>query len=217
MQTALRPGGRAGGHARALRRPDRPGRAGGGAGQLGRGARGRRRADRRRAGQPRLRVGQGAGDRARSSATPASRCSTATPSRSRGRLRRGQGVRRRVRPAGARARGARTIIKLFVREAVDEALKLETALSRLRTERQIALLHYSPIAGTVEGEPLEIYPYLGSSRLEEPLTRYPVDVRLPRPRPPRHAGGADDGRRPGLQRLAGAAAAQLPGPSRRSG
>jgi hypothetical protein len=28
----------------------------------------------------------------------------------------------------------------------------------------------------VEGEPLEIYPYLGSSRLEEPLTRYPVDV-----------------------------------------
>jgi hypothetical protein len=26
------------------------------------------------------------------------------------------------------------------------------------------------------GEPLEIYPYLGSSRLEEPLTRYPVDV-----------------------------------------
>jgi Icc-related predicted phosphoesterase len=67
------------------------------------------------------------------------------------------------------------IIKLFVREAVDEALKLETALSRLRTERKIALLHYSPIAGTVEGEPLEIYPYLGSSRLEEPLTRYPVD------------------------------------------
>ena len=40
----------------------------------------------------------------------------------------------------------------------------------------MALLHYSPIAGTVEGEPLEIYPYLGSSRLEEPLSRYPVDV-----------------------------------------
>jgi hypothetical protein len=28
----------------------------------------------------------------------------------------------------------------------------------------------------VQGEPLEIYPYLGSSRLEEPLSRYPVDV-----------------------------------------
>jgi hypothetical protein len=63
-----------------------------------------------------------------------------------------------------------------VREALDEALKLETALSRLRTERKVALLHYSPILATVEGEPPEIYPYLGSSRLEEPLTRYPVDV-----------------------------------------
>jgi hypothetical protein len=28
----------------------------------------------------------------------------------------------------------------------------------------------------VEGEPLEIYPYLGTSRLEEPLNRYPVNV-----------------------------------------
>src|ERR687893_906463 len=68
------------------------------------------------------------------------------------------------------------VIKLFVREALDEALKLETALGRLRTERRVVLLHYSPVVGTVVGEPLEIYPYLGSSRLEEPLTRYPVDV-----------------------------------------
>jgi Icc-related predicted phosphoesterase len=67
-------------------------------------------------------------------------------------------------------------IKHFVREAVDEALKLETSLSKLRTDRKVALLHYSPIVGTVEGEPREIYPYLGSSRLEEPLIRYPVDV-----------------------------------------
>src|SRR5215211_188550 len=67
-------------------------------------------------------------------------------------------------------------IKLFVREAVEEALKLETSLSKLRTDRRVVLLHYSPIAGTVEGEPKEIYPYLGSSRLEEPLIRYPVDA-----------------------------------------
>jgi Icc-related predicted phosphoesterase len=66
------------------------------------------------------------------------------------------------------------IIKAFVREAVDEALKLETALARLRTERLIAVLHYSPIQATVEGEPPEIFPFLGCSRLEEPLTRYPV-------------------------------------------
>jgi Icc-related predicted phosphoesterase len=79
---------------------------------------------------------------------------------------------------GRRALGpwGEALIKQFVREALDEALKLETALGQLRTERRVALLHYSPIAATVTGEPLEIYPYLGSSRLEEPLSRYPVDV-----------------------------------------
>lgn len=69
-------------------------------------------------------------------------------------------------------------IKAFVREALDEALKLETALSKLKREPRVAILHYSPVAGTVDGEPLEIYPFLGSSRLEEPLLRYPVDVVL---------------------------------------
>ena len=66
------------------------------------------------------------------------------------------------------------IIKSFVREAVNEAFKLESALARLRTPNRVALLHYSPVRATVEGEPLEIFPYLGSSRLEEPLARYPV-------------------------------------------
>ena len=65
-------------------------------------------------------------------------------------------------------------IKRFVHEAIDEALKLEAALARLRTPQRIALLHYAPIRDTVEGEPLEIYPYLGSSRLVEPLNRYAV-------------------------------------------
>jgi len=69
-----------------------------------------------------------------------------------------------------------TIIKQFVHEAVDEALKLEAALARLRTRQIIALLHYSPVQATVDGEPLEIYPFLGSSRLEEPIGRYPVSV-----------------------------------------
>src|SRR5258706_4678292 len=58
------------------------------------------------------------------------------------------------------------IIKQFVREAVDEALKLEAALARLRTKHIVALLHYSPIQGTVDGEPLQIYPFPGSSRPE---------------------------------------------------
>jgi Icc-related predicted phosphoesterase len=77
---------------------------------------------------------------------------------------------------GRRALGpwGEATIKAFVREAVDEALKLETALARLRTDRLVAVLHYSPIQETVEGEPREIFPFLGCSRLEEPLTRYPV-------------------------------------------
>jgi Icc-related predicted phosphoesterase len=66
------------------------------------------------------------------------------------------------------------MIKTFVHEAVEEALKLESALAALRTKRRIALLHYAPIVETVMGESPEIFPFLGSSRLEEPLNRYPV-------------------------------------------
>jgi Icc-related predicted phosphoesterase len=69
-----------------------------------------------------------------------------------------------------------TIIKQFVHEAVNEALKLEAALARLRSKHLIALLHYAPILQTVEGEPLEILPFLGSGRLEEPIGRYPVSM-----------------------------------------
>lgn len=81
---------------------------------------------------------------------------------------------------GKRALGpwGESIIKQFVREAVDEALKLEAALARLRTTHLVALLHYAPVQDTVEGEPLEIYPFLGSSRLEEPIGRYPVTLVL---------------------------------------
>lgn len=66
--------------------------------------------------------------------------------------------------------------KCFVQEANEEAQKLESALARLRTPRRVALLHYSPIVATVEGEPPEIYPFLGTSRLEGPLNRHPVDL-----------------------------------------
>jgi Icc-related predicted phosphoesterase len=77
---------------------------------------------------------------------------------------------------GRRALGpwGEDIIKQFVHEAVGEALKLESALARLRNDKRIAILHYSPIQETVEGEPPEIFPFLGCSRLEEPLNRYQV-------------------------------------------
>ena len=79
---------------------------------------------------------------------------------------------------GQRALGpwGEPMIKQFVHEAVNEALKLEAALARLRSDRLVALLHYAPVQQTVEGEPVEIYPFVGSSRLEEPINRYRVNA-----------------------------------------
>ena len=65
-------------------------------------------------------------------------------------------------------------VKAFVQEALAETLKLETALARLRTPQKVAVLHYAPVRDTVEGEPLEIFPFLGCGRHEEPLLRYKV-------------------------------------------
>lgn len=66
------------------------------------------------------------------------------------------------------------MIKSFVRETIDETLLLESGLAKLRTEHKIAVLHYAPVRKTVEGEPPEIFPFLGSSRLAEPIDRFGV-------------------------------------------
>jgi Icc-related predicted phosphoesterase len=63
-------------------------------------------------------------------------------------------------------------IKVFVDESLNEARKLENQLRTLRTDRIMAILHYSPIVATVEGEPLEIFPFLGSSRLADAVDRF---------------------------------------------
>jgi Icc-related predicted phosphoesterase len=68
------------------------------------------------------------------------------------------------------------LIKTFVQEAIDQALRLEQALTKLQSERRIVLLHYAPIRATVEGEPPEIFPFLGSTRLEEPINRFRVSA-----------------------------------------
>ena len=65
-------------------------------------------------------------------------------------------------------------IKRFVQEAVDEMKKLEAALARTSNEKRLAVMHYAPIRATVEGEPPQIFPFLGCGRLEEPLNRYQV-------------------------------------------
>lgn len=64
--------------------------------------------------------------------------------------------------------------KQFVQEVVNDALRLDQALVRLGSSediKKIAILHYAPIRDTVVGEPAEIFPFLGSSHLEEPLNR----------------------------------------------
>jgi Icc-related predicted phosphoesterase len=67
-------------------------------------------------------------------------------------------------------------VKTFVRSAVEETLKLESALARLRTMGRVVIMHYAPVRDTCDGEPFEIYPFLGSSRLEEPINRYAASV-----------------------------------------
>jgi len=64
------------------------------------------------------------------------------------------------------------IAKAFVQEAMDEARKLENALRTIRTDRSVAVLHYSPTVETLEGEPAAIYQYLGSQRLADAIDRF---------------------------------------------
>lgn len=62
--------------------------------------------------------------------------------------------------------------KAFVMTAMDESLKLESALAKLQTPKRVAVLHYAPMRGTVVGEPPEIFPFLGTSRLQVPINRF---------------------------------------------
>ncbi len=82
---------------------------------------------------------------------------------------------------GGFGRGALTAfgepeVKAFVQAAIDESLKLERAISQLRTPKRVVVLHYAPVVDTVKGEPPEIYPYLGSSRLAEVIDRHGADL-----------------------------------------
>jgi uncharacterized protein len=84
-------------------------------------------------------------------------------------------------------------IKAMVAESMNEAMRLENAMRQVRSERAVVVLHYAPIAETVEGEPLEIFPFLGSSRLAETIDRFKVSAVLHG-----HAHrGAYEGRTPG--------------------
>src|SRR3954467_5017756 len=88
-------------------------------------------------------------------------------------------------------------IKQFVGEAMNETLRLENAMRTVRSKRSVVILHYAPIAETIESEPLEIYPFLGSSRLAETIDRFTVSAHV-------HAHphrGTHEGVTPGGQRV----------------
>ena len=92
------------------------------------------------------------------------------------------------------------IAKAFVDEAMNEARKLENQLRTLRTDRSVAVLHYSPIVDTIEGEPPSDLPISGLAapvRTDRPLR--PCEGGRPRPRPPRHIRRPDAARNAGLQ------------------
>jgi Icc-related predicted phosphoesterase len=84
-------------------------------------------------------------------------------------------------------------IKAMVAENISEAMRLENAMRQVRAERALVVLHYAPIPDTLAGEPLEIFPFLGSSRLAETIDRFTVSAVVHG-----HAHrGAYEGRTPG--------------------
>lgn len=74
-----------------------------------------------------------------------------------------------IQPFGERA------LKTFVQESIDEVVRLENAVARLDCAHKVGVLHYAPIRATLAGEPLELFPFLGSSRLANALDRHQVD------------------------------------------
>lgn len=88
------------------------------------------------------------------------------------------GVKGFVGGFGARMLGSfgEPAIKAMVAESVNEAMQLENAMRQVRAKRTLVILHYAPIADTVAGEPLEIFPFLGSSRLAETIDRFKVSA-----------------------------------------
>jgi Icc-related predicted phosphoesterase len=69
-------------------------------------------------------------------------------------------------------------MKAFIRHTGTLADRLRRALQELRSEVRIALLHYSPIQATLQGERPEIYPFLGSHLLARAIDAAGADLVL---------------------------------------
>ncbi len=67
-------------------------------------------------------------------------------------------------------------MKSFIRHTQSLATRLERELAALEADVRIVVLHYSPIPETLQGERLEIYPFLGSYLLAEAIDRSGADL-----------------------------------------
>ncbi|MBY8873327.1 metallophosphoesterase [Micromonospora sp. PLK6-60] len=69
-------------------------------------------------------------------------------------------------------------MKAFVRTTNESAETLGKALRGLDCDLLVALTHYSPVPDTLAGEPLEIYPFLGSYQLGQAIDSAPTALAL---------------------------------------
>ncbi|MDG4820393.1 metallophosphoesterase [Asanoa sp. WMMD1127] len=88
-------------------------------------------------------------------------------------------------------------MKAFVRTTGAVAERLGAALRDLECDVRVALTHYAPVPDTLAGEPLEIYPFLGSYLLGQAIDSAPTALAIHG-----HAHhGTERGRTPGGVRV----------------
>lgn len=67
-------------------------------------------------------------------------------------------------------------IRDFLKSTYACAEALSGALRDMKTDYRVVLLHYSPAVETLKGEPVAIYPFLGSSIMGEPIDEHGADL-----------------------------------------
>ncbi|HVZ67263.1 MAG TPA: metallophosphoesterase [Patescibacteria group bacterium] len=68
------------------------------------------------------------------------------------------------------------LYKDLVQITLDESLALENQIKQIEADKKVVVMHYSPTRETLVGEPLEIYPFLGSSRFIDPIDNLEVSL-----------------------------------------
>lgn len=68
------------------------------------------------------------------------------------------------------------LMREFAGHTLELAEALDRALAALDTDITVALTHYAPVSDTLNGEPREIYPFLGSYLLGETIDEHDIDL-----------------------------------------